>query len=83
MRRRITLFVSLSVVALSLAVASMGCQGQTDKDTIGAAPPPSENAKPPVPVSNKPAPLGGGDGPASSGGGQTQAAGAAAAPAGG
>ncbi|MES2461847.1 MAG: hypothetical protein V4671_14780 [Armatimonadota bacterium] len=55
-----TLF--LSVVTITAALIASGCQGKTDSDTIGAAPPAPPNAKAPAPVTNKPAPAGGSDG---------------------
>jgi hypothetical protein len=61
--------VAVGFAAIAVAFMSAGCQGQTDKDTIDAAPPTAPNAKAPAPVVGKPGPVGGGDGPSTTGGG--------------
>ena len=58
-----------TVMAIGAVLASTGCQGQTDKDTIGAAPPTAPNAKAPAPVTNKPGPAGGEESASGGGGG--------------
>ena len=64
----------LSIALIFTAVLLSGCQSQTDKDTIGAAPPTAPNAKAPSPMAGKPGPIGGGDGPSGGGAATTSAA---------
>lgn len=74
MYKRFFSTVAFGFTAIAVTLISAGCQGQADKDTIGAAPPTAPNAKPAVPPVGKPGPVGGGDGPSAGGGASSEAA---------